>query len=68
MTTGVGSPTSGVTNTDTTTPPTTADDAFAQFQAQSAQMSAMDMAISDQVRSNNIIESCAKHMGEMGHV
>jgi len=68
MTTQVGTPTSGVTNVDTTTPPTNANDAFAQFQQQSAAMSAMDMAISDQVRSNNIIESCAKHMGEMGHV
>jgi len=42
--------------------------ALADFRNQSNQMKQLDKAVSDQVVSNNLCESLAKHLTEMGHI
>lgn len=42
--------------------------ALADFRDQSNQMKQVDKAVSDQVVSNNLCESLAKHLTEMGHI
>jgi hypothetical protein len=42
--------------------------ALADFRGQSNNMQRVDKAVSDQVIGNNLSESLAKHLSEMGHV